>query len=359
MEHISYYSLSIHPDQLNVYYDYIGSHGRRLDPSEDADPIKSPGHDQPTQFKDNYHHGRVSRIARRKLSKAVSYLAYLAKPKTVHNSSYSGSFAFKLNFITLTLSSPQVHTDQEIKARLLDHFILDMKRLWGVDMYVWRAEKQKNGSIHFHIVTSSFIPWNELRNVWNRIQQKLGYVTRYREDRMEWHRNGFRYDPKLEKHWHYKAQLKAFKAGVQTGWDNPNSTDVHSLRFIGNIKAYIAKYMSKNEEFTDEQKAEFNALPRAEQDKIRQDKFVSGRLWGSSANLVNLSGGQAVVDSGIEKELDRIVQNDPQCVYHSDYFHVYNIDIHTLRKLGCTSLISLLEDYIRKKFPDDYLASMT
>lgn len=354
-EHISYYSLTIHPSQINVYYDHNGPCGRRLNAPEDAGPIKSPGHDQPTQFKDNYHHGRMSPVARRKMSKSADYLLYLAKPKTARNSYHGGNFSFKVNFTTLTLSSPQVHSDQEIKEQLLHHFFVEMKRLWGIDKYVWRAEKQKNGSIHFHILADKFIPWNELRNVWNRIQQKLGYVTRYRADRMEWHRDGFRYDPKLGKHWHYKDQLKAYKSGKQTGWDNPNSTDIHSLRYVSNIKTYITKYMSKNEEFTDEQKRMFNALPREEQDKIRQEKFVSGRLWGSSANLVNLSGGNAVVCSEIERELERVYKNDRQAVYNSDYFHVYTVDIATLNKLDCPCLISIFEDYIRKRFPDKYL----
>ncbi|GAH86291.1 unnamed protein product, partial [marine sediment metagenome] len=62
-------------------------------------------------------------------------------------------------------------------------------------MYVWRAEKQENGNIHFHFIVDNFIPWNELRNTWNRIQQNLGYISRFSEAQRLKHINGFSFDP--------------------------------------------------------------------------------------------------------------------------------------------------------------------
>ena len=354
--HISYFNLNIHPGTINVYYESLAGRRYRLPDEYKHETNNLTTTNQPTQFQDNYHQGRISPIAKRKMSRSISYLIYLAKPKAIHKPYHGNNFTFKVNFITLSLSSKQIHSDQEIKAQLFNQFLIEMKQRWNVDMYVWKAEKQKNGNIHFHIVTGSFIPWNELRNVWNRIQQKLGYVTRYRENRMNWHQDGFRYDSRHAKQWPYERQLKAYKSGKQTGWDNPNSVDIHSLKHVGNIKAYFIKYMSKNEKFTDEQKRMFNALPPEEQLKIREKKFVSGRLWSSSVNLVNLSGGNAIVCSEIEQELERVYQNDHRAVYNSDYFHVYTVDIATLNKLDCPHLILIFEDYIRKKFPDKYLS---
>lgn len=357
--HISYYSLSIHPNSINVYYETTGPRNyRRFDSYEkDLDPDSNTN--QPTQFKDNYHHGRISHIARRKMSKSIEYLIHLAKPKQVYKPYHGKHFTFKVNFITLTLSAQQVHSDQVIKAQLLNQFIIEMRKRWNVVNYVWRAEKQECGRIHFHIVTGNFIPWNELRNAWNRIQQKLGYVTRYREDRIEWHKHGFHFDPKHARKWPYAKQLRAYRFGKQTGWDNPNSVDIHSLRHVGNIKAYFVKYMAKNEGFTEEQKRMFYALPLEEQRKIREKDFVSGRLWSSSSNLVNLSGGNMVVDSLVQKEIHKVFENDNKCVYNSDYFHVYTVDLRTLQALNCTLLIACFEQFIRKKFPDQYLTVIT
>jgi hypothetical protein len=357
--YVPYYSLSIHPGSISVYYQSTAP--RRYlphNPYKEATDQNSTTK-QPIQFQDNYHQGRISSIANRKISRAIAYLIHMSKLKHIHKPYHGRNFIFKLTFVTLTLSSPQIHSDQIIKSELLDQFLIESKKRWNVYNYVWRAEKQKNGNIHFHILVDKFIPWNELRNVWNRIQQKLGYVTGYRVRRLKWHEHGFNYDPKYAKSWPYKRQLQAYKVGNQTGWDNPNSVDIHSVRHIRNIKAYLIKELTKNEEYTEEQKRMFNNLPVEEQLKIREEKFVSGRLWSSSESLVNLSGGQMDICSAVEKELEKVFQDDNKCVYHSDYFHVYNVDQATLRKLNCVLLIACFEEFIRKKFPDRYLSVIT
>jgi hypothetical protein len=173
----------------------------------------------------------------------------MAIPKTVRNPFNGRYFTFEVNFVTLSLASKQIHSDQVIKSKLLDSLLKESKRRWNVDHYIWKAEKQKNGSIHFHILTDVFIPYNELRNVWNRIQGKLGYIAGYRKARLDEHKHGFHYNPKYAEYWHHKnkpkaykwdynKQLKAYHVGNQTGWDNPNSVDVHSLEYIGNIACF-------------------------------------------------------------------------------------------------------------------------
>lgn len=354
-DHISYYSLNIHPSQINVYYQSLNGYGRRNLNNNDSDDLPSTLIKQPSQFKDNYHNGRISNIAKRKMSKAIDYMYYIAKPKVMPDSYYGKNYSFKLNFITLNLSSDQIHTDQEIKDQLLNQFLIEMTKRWGVKMYLWRAEKQENGRIHFHIITDQFIPWNELRNVWNRIQQKLGYVTRYREDRLKWHKDGFKYAKQYAPRWPYRKQLEAYKVGTQTGWENPNSIDVHSLRFINNIKAYIVKYISKNKEYTENEKASFNELTDLEKDAIKGKGIVSGRLWSCSNNLTNLQGGNTDCDGYIYDELKRLRDHNPDKVYVSDYFIVHSIDIDLLKELDCVHLLACFESFIRQRFPDNYL----
>lgn len=355
VDHISYYSLSIHPTNINVYYQSTNGSRPRITSTYNEETDQDTTIKQPIQFQDNFHQGRISKIAKRKMSRSLDYLIYISKPRTITKPYHGRNFRFTVNFITLTLSSTQIHSDQEIKSQLLNQFLIEMTRRWNVKEYVWRAEKQDNGNIHFHIVTGKFIPWNELRNVWNRIQQKLGYVTRYRENREDWHKHGFKYDKRHAKHWPYKRQLKAYKDGMHTGWDNPNSIDVHDLRHIGNIKAYFVKYMSKNNKYSEEEKQEFNELPEEEKMMIRDKTEITGRLWSCSTNLVKLKGGECDCDDIIYEELTRIDEDNKDCRYDSDYFHVYTVDINTLIRLNCIALLSCFESYIRQKFPDDYL----
>jgi hypothetical protein len=130
-------------------------------------------------------------------------------------------------FITLTLSSRQVHCDKTIKRECLNHFLIYLKRHYGAVNYIWKAELQKNGNIHYHIITDKYIPHQELRELWNMAQNRLSYV-----DMFEQHRN-------------------------------PNSTDIHSLKRVRNVMSYVGKYMSKSV----------------------TERPICGHVWGRSDNL--------------------------------------------------------------------------
>lgn len=275
------------------------------------------------------------------MRRSLDYLLFLSKPKHIPKVPHGKDYSFRLSFITLSLSSTQVHSDQEIKSQLLNQFFIEMARKWKVPAYIWRAEKQITGRIHFHIITSRWIPWNELRNVWNRIQQKLGYVTRYRDDRELWHRDGFRYDPRYSPRWDRQAQYKAYVQGLRTDWDNPNSVDVHSVEHVGNVSSYICKYLSKNAK--DDKK-----LSKEQLELLK----ISGRLWGCSVNLSHLSGGRTDIDTGIEQEFERILGSQKVFQVHSQYYSVYYIDYVVLHRLGCKRLLSVFEDFVRDRFPD-------
>lgn len=351
---ISYYSVSIHPGKINVYYQTIGSRAPCRETSV-----------RPDQFKDNRHNGKISLIAKRKIKSGLDYMLFLAKPKKLPNSRGGKKRTFKIVFITLTLSSDQVHTDQVIKRELLNQFLIEAKKKWGVTLNLWKAEKQKNGRIHFHFITDKTIDKNELRNVWNRIQQKLGYVTRYREAQNLWHRDGFKYNPKYAPRWDYAAQKKAYEEGLRTDWDNPNSTDIHSVRHVINLKAYFSKEISKNPvpaaiNRPHEKCPVCGGTMRTDKDNFRCDDclhsktHVSGMLWGCSVLLTHLPGGRTDVDSSIQAELDAIAGSGHAYVYNARYYSIYYTDYKLLTELKCEQLLECFEAYIRQKFPIQY-----
>lgn len=138
-------------------------------------------------------------------------------------------------FITLTLSSRQVHCDKTIKRECLNHFLIYLKRHYGVVNFIWKAELQKNGNIHYHMITDKYIPHQELRELWNTAQNRLSYVDMFAHD-------------------------------------NPNSTDIHSLKRIKNVMAYVGKYMSKKSS-ADDDKPGVVLRP------------ICGHVWGRSDNL--------------------------------------------------------------------------
>ena len=84
-----------------------------------------------------------------------------------------------LVFITLTLSSTQRHDDRWIKKNMLELFIKRMQNKFGVENYFWKAEAQKNGNLHFHLITDVFIPMTFIQSNWNEIQRSHGYLDHY------------------------------------------------------------------------------------------------------------------------------------------------------------------------------------
>lgn len=146
-----------------------------------------------------------------RLRNAIYFLMITSPFNRVYCKKEKRHFTFKLNFITLTLSGDQKHDDYFIKNKMLDVFLKWLKRK-GVKSYVWRAETQANGRIHFHITTNTYIHWRSIRDKWNSIQQVHGYLDNY---------------------------FDSFHSL------DPNSTDVKAVKNEGKALRYIAKYMGK------------------------------------------------------------------------------------------------------------------
>jgi hypothetical protein len=137
-------------------------------------------------------------------------------------------------FITLTLSSKQIHCDKILKRELLNKFLIQCSRDYNMKNFIWKAEVQGNGNLHYHILTEVYIPWRELRTKWNKIQDEFDYLADYK---------------------------KKFNN------TDPNSTDIHGLKKIKNVLAYVGKYMSKNE----------------------IGRPICGHTWGRSDSIAQLS----------------------------------------------------------------------
>lgn len=305
-----------------------------FDDSKQSNPV-------PANLADNKHHGRVSATAVKKITKAIDYALYLAAPKKLPDTLHGKNFTFRLNFITLDLCSEQQHSDNEIKKKIFQPMLNCLRQKYKVINYIWRAEKQANGNIHFHVVTDKFIPWLSLRNDWNKFQQNLGYVTRYRLNQLEFHRSGFKLRKELLASWSAADQLKAYKKGMSNNWDSPNSTDVHSLKNVSNIKQYFVKYFTKSTQSAhskSEVKTQFSDL--------------EGRLWGCSERLSNIKGARADIDSQLESELSRIVKSEQIKTHSSDFFTISFVHIDYLKQQGFEVIPQLFEDFIKATFPE-------
>lgn len=165
---------------------------------------------------DNEHDGKMSYKARQRLENAIYWLLFKSKPKKVFDFELQQNFSFNINFLTLTLPAEQVHSDAEITNRCLGNFLEVAKNKFGLANYVWKAEAQENGNIHFHVVTDCYMHYLELRQVWNRSTELLGYVSAFEL-----------------KHKHR----------------DPHPESIRSVKNVRNVASYVACYMSKNRPF--------------------------------------------------------------------------------------------------------------
>jgi hypothetical protein len=311
--------LAVHPDSIFLY--------NKID--YDINYVKKPSKSL-LNLENNTHSSKLSDKAIRKAKRAMTYIITQAADKKVFNSKFNSSFIYKVGFLTLTLASKQIHSDNEIKQALLNQFLIECRKRYNMENYVWRAERQKNGNIHFHILTDSFLPYREIKQMWNRIQNKLGYVDRF------------------ETKYRHKQ---------------PNSTDIHSLRGIKDVKSYITKYMTK-QGLENHSKVK-NGTDGYWKRTVYESNTVSkgalkylgklsglGRIWACSKNLSDLKGSVTEYESKYKMELDKLRKVKKVKTYIKDYFTCIYFDYRLLTKEDYPYLFELLSNYLFTKFGD-------
>lgn len=242
-----------------------------------------------------------SETSRKRLRESIGWIIALNKRKKVWNKFSKQWQDFSLSFLTLTLPSEQRHTDNEIKSKCMNQFLTEVRKLSGRGVYVWRAEKQKNGNIHFHFIYNRFIPVDVLRRIWNRCTNKLGYVDEYTRLMNEEVKGFGDYYERFKEQGSYGTLYKRYCKGKANGWTDPNSVDVHSIIRIKNVMAYVSKYFCKRTQ-----------LSGQHQELEQIDDGIIGKLWGVSQELSAMRKASSVIDPEISNEIEKIVR-DTKC----------------------------------------------
>jgi hypothetical protein len=342
--------IKIHPNKIVLYNEINYSHfkpSRTKDYSTQTSliTVEKDGKLQFERVNNNFlnssrtSNGTLSNQAKKRLKTAIEYLLFLNKPTNGKTGNTGRHYQNQITFITLTLPAKQTHTDKEIKEKCLNQFLIEMHKFNRISNYVWRAEYQNNGNIHFHILVNRFIPYADIRTRWNRIINKLGYVNEYRYNQMEWHKNGFRVRLDNLAKWSIEKQLKAYEKGMKENWENPNSTDIHSIKNITNIKAYITKYLTKTDQ-----------VKELQTESTTEHKNTIGRMWAASVVLSNIKGADTEIDSFIGNEINFLRKHFKKAFFESHFFTVIDIDINMIEKTKCLSLFHLFYRYLEREF---------
>lgn len=228
------------------------------------------------------HNFELSKQARKNLRDKVTWLYHFAKKQTIKTVNGKQLSNFRMNFVTLKLPSEQMHTSDFITKNCLNQLLTEISAKTKMVNYVWRLEYQKNGNLHYHLATDTYIDYYFLRKTWNRILNKYGYVDNFTRkfEKMSFNEY-YQYTVK-----NYPAPFDEIKArfdnGFKTQWKEPNTVDCKSVIGSKNIAFYISKYMSKKEDSSVVKK-----LP------VCEDNSSNSRLWFCSRSL---SRAKSVVD---------------------------------------------------------------
>lgn len=223
------------------------------------------------------HNYKMSVKARRRLRTAINWLVFLSAKRRVVRKSGHYMNDFQIAFVTLTLPTAQMHSHEEIKSKALNHFLTIARQKWGIENYVWKAELQSNGNIHFHLTWDKYVHYMAIRREWNQVLAGMGYIAEYKakfsamtfQDYQEFRAQNSPASP--------EKVLRAYKYGQATRWTNPNTTDVKKVDSVRNLASYLSKYLAKDV-------AKGDLTP---EQQVSLETFT-GRKWFLSRSLSSL-----------------------------------------------------------------------
>jgi hypothetical protein len=267
----------------------------------------------------------LSPESRKLLTTAVNWLILFSPEKEFYCDVRKRFIKFRINFITLTLADPQSMPDEYIKTKLLQPFIKWLLRQ-GASAYIWKAETQNNGNLHFHITTNQYIHWSKIRQKWNELQRDHWMLDEYQE---------------------------------QYGSTDPNGTDVHGVYLYADLVNNVGNYFGKLDEWCrrkgERVKKENVNHPSKWFDECSAGKKpfpvpkrqVQGRKWAVSNNL---TGIRCCVDDEMltSSEFDQIhthfLDNTPHRTLERDFASIHIYDENKLFSNLHPVLLDILSD---------------
>ena len=209
-----------------------------------------------------YKTNGISKETRKKIKKHVVVLNLFSEEKLFEDKN-NQKVKGKCKFITLTLPADQEHTDQFITKNLLGGFLNMCRKENVLRNYVWRAEKQKRGNIHYHIITDCIVSNSLIYRIWLRQCSKFGYLKKYSDkfSKMSFREYQFSQQSTGASR---ERLLYRYNKGEKNNWEKPNCTDVKNVEGTDGIIKYLSKYLSKEN---------------------NSDNIVKGRVWAASEGV--------------------------------------------------------------------------
>jgi hypothetical protein len=220
-----------------------------------------------TEQQKKQYSGKMTVGARKRMTTVIDMMAQCLRPGWVTN--IKGQLQYHtLSFLTLTIHEAEKLTHRQVYDAALKPF-LQWLRDQGVMMYIWKAEAQLRGQLHYHVTFPDYIHYMKIRNEWNSLLRKAGYLDSY-----------------AKVHLHFDA----------------NSTDIHAVKKVKNNAAYLIKEFSKA--------------------VVESEKGTDGKVWGCSANLLGIKYYSCQMTNQEIRKLDELERQGIAIFDRQDYFAI-------------------------------------
>jgi len=173
-----------------------------------------------------------------------------------------------VSFNTLTLPTDQKHSDNQIKSVCLNGYLNKLRYHYGTFDYVWRAEPQERGAIHFHMLANIYIDKDFNRQLWCDSLDLLGYVTNYMK----------------------KGKVKL-----------PPCTQIEYADRMTDVQRYCAKYTAK----------------------VAKGRKIEGRQWFSSSSVTTDYRVNVTTHKQAEERIKEILNTSGMYSTATDYTTKY------------------------------------
>lgn len=263
----------------------------------------------------------LSKKAQKRLRNSINWLLICSKKRQVKVNDRIKLYNFQASFVTLTLPAKQMHSHADIKSKCLNLFLTTIRQKFGVKNYIWKAELQKNGNIHFHLTLDKYIHFMQIRKYWNMALNTLGYVDDYAKRHQNLTLDQYIYWQRQNGQNDVSKVKKSYSYGVSTNWRSPNTTDVKAIKNVKNFASYMAKYLVK-------------PLGNNKSTGIFSDSLASftGRLWYCSTTVSKLSAYRTHLTLELRAWVNTFAQKSNVLSIKGDYATSYYFDLSKVPK---------------------------
>lgn len=265
--------------------------------------------------------GQVKEGTKKRIRRALDIFLQVNRERVIFNPVSGNHQKFTVGFITLTIPYNESFISGKVAHKLaLAPFIDWLHKTKKINMYLWKAERQQPldsngklkhslGQLHYHIIVSDFIHYQEIRDKWNYLMKKNNW-------------------------------LPTDDAGEILY--NPNSTDVHAVTDLEDLEAYLSKYVAKSQYSHVVKDGVILELPKNEKGKHIQPKELAPDEYLCKA--IEVSGNLMIVPDTVEGkvwdcsknikgkklfEFDKIVENNNRL---EDIRNFHNVEVVQLNK---------------------------